>query len=199
MNDTENQQQKLHPLKYKNFFSFFQAKIKATPVGMRLLAISKPFRKYIRITRILRHIRKIVIFVETSAFFIIYATIFIILIPLILLVLLLIYLFSLCRYAKYTRIFARKIVDSNFTVYFWDGNEEMLKDFIAFLKAQHQVNEIVLIAYSDSLCTPLLAVKEENEYIYHISMGYFYSLKKNVLDKNDGKINYITQTNDTRQ
>ena len=50
MNDTENQQQKLHPLKYKNFFSFFQAKIKATPVGMWLLAISKPFGKYCFLT-----------------------------------------------------------------------------------------------------------------------------------------------------
>ena len=138
----------------------------------------------------MRYIRKIVIFVETSAFFIIYATIFIILIPLILLTLLIAYIFSLCRYAKYNKIFAEKIIDSNFTVYFWNGDENIMNEYISSSESQLQENEIILIAHSDSIGTPLLAVKEENEYIYHISMGYFYSLKKHVLDKNCNKVTY---------
>ncbi len=190
MNDTENKQQ-IHPLNYKNLFSFLKAKFKATQAGKRFGAVSRHLKKYLIITRILRYIRKIVIFVETSAFFIIYATVFIILIPLILFLLLITYIFSLCRYAKYNKIFAEKIIGSKFTVYFWNGDEEILKEYISTLESQPQGNEIILIAHSGSIGTPLLAVKEKSKYIYHISMGYFYSLKKHVLDKNKGKTTYI--------
>ncbi len=190
MKNTEKTQTNINPLEYRSVFAYFKAKFKITPAGKRFDAISHHLKKYLIITRILRYIRKIVLFIETSAFFIIYATVFIILIPLILLTLLIAYIFSLCRYAKYNKIFAEKIIDSNFTVYFWNGDENIMNEYISSSESQLQENEIILIAHSDSIGTPLLAVKEENEYIYHISMGYFYSLKKHVLDKNCNKITY---------
>ncbi len=190
MKNTEKAQANIDPLEYRSIFAYFKAKFKITPAGKRFDAVTRHFKKYLIITRVLRYIRKIVVFIETSAFFIIYATIFIILIPLILLLMLIAYIFSLCRYAKYNKIFTEKIIDSKFTVYFWNGDEEILKEYISSSESPLQENEIILIAHSGSIGTPLLAVKEKSENIYHISMGYFYSLKKHVLDKNPNKVTY---------
>ncbi len=179
------------PLKHKNFYSYFVSRLKETPAGMRIQKTAKHFKKYILITKFLRYTWNILMFIQTSAFYIIYATILIVLIPVILMILAVLFLFSLFRYKKYNKFFEKKFLSSTCRVYFWNGNDVSLKYLISNIKAHPKENEITIIAYSGSFGHPLLAVNEETESVYHISMGYFYSLKKHVLDKNHENIIYI--------
>ncbi len=192
--ENEVQNNTVNPTQFKSFFSYLKARFKNTPVGMRYQAFMKHMKKYFVIAKVFKWIRRIITFVQASAFVIIYATFIIILIPILLCFILFYLVYSLFRFKKYNKLFSSMLKTKELSVHFLGKHDDEFIDNDTVLDLPP--NETVhLIAYNSSIISPLSAVKSLGNNTYRISMSYYYSLKRRVLDKADeetkSKINYF--------
>ena len=174
-----------NPLRYKSYIAYLKVYGKNTPFISKIYYIFKFFRKYILVGRIFRYAKIIFLWLETGTFFLLYATVFIILLPLIILILLVLFLYTLNVHRKANRFFLEKIQYTKFNVIFLD-DEKNIKP------CDYTSHNCIKIFVIQSPFTQLhSAVKRYDDDSYIISLYYFYSLKRKVLDKHSKNVTYL--------
>lgn len=173
-----------NPLKYKSYISYLRVYGKQTPFISKLYDIFKFLRKYILVGRIFRYAKIIFLWLETGTFFLLYATIIVILLPLFILILLGLFLFTLNVHRKANRFFLKKIQTTEFDIIFLDDEKNIKPcDYNSY-------NCIKLYVIKSPFTQLHSAVKQYDNNSYIISLFYFYSLKRKVLDKHSKNVNY---------
>lgn len=173
-----------NPLKYKSYIAYLRVYGKKTPFISKLYDIFKFLRKYLLVGRIFRYAKIVFLWLETGTFFLLYATVFIILLPLIILILLGLFLYTLNVHRKYNKIFSLKIKHTKFNVIFFDDEKNINP-------LDYPSNNCIKIFVIKSPFTQLhSAVKRYDKDSYIISLYYFYSLKRKVLDKYPNNVTY---------
>ena len=175
-----------NPLKYKSYIAYVKHYGKHTPFIAKIYYIFKFFRKYILVGKIFRYAKIIFLWLETGTFFLLFATVFIILLPIIILILLGLYLYTLSIHRKYNKIFAIKIQDTLFEVTFLDNEKSIENNY------KTTSNTLKIIVIKSPFTQLHSAVKKAADNTYIISLYYFYSLKRKVLDKHPNNVTYLS-------
>ena len=173
-----------HPLMYKNFFGYISAHIKHISITTGIREIYMFLKKYLFLGRIIRIIRFVFIWLQTSAYFIFFSLFFFTLIPVFILALSILYLFSVCRHKKHNRYFHSLIDNNCFVINFISSYEEYIHD-------ERNQNNLYIYVLKRPLGMLPYAVKKIDSNNYFISLSYFYCLKKHILDKNKEKTIYL--------
>lgn len=171
------------PLQYKGYLQYLTSHLNYLSVKLGIRGIYIFLKKYLFLGKIIKFVRFIFIWVQTSTYLIFFSAFFLFLIPLFILVFLILFLFSVCRHKRSNRLFAHLIKDHNFLIYFSDIPQNMAKEsdgkntvFITVVK-----NPVAMLPY---------AIKKHDGDHYIISLSYFYDLKKHILDTNTEKVKY---------
>ena len=189
MKNINNEQIKktdINPLNYKSFFSYLWAHISSLPAALRFKGIYNFLKKYFFIGRIFKYTRIIINILQTSTYILVYLTVLLIAIPIVLLSILFITLFSVFRHKKHNNFFKSEFVDNDFDVIF-------LTDEDKFDSQKINDNNIKIYVIKNPTAMLPTAVKEVDENTFFVSTGYFYSLKKSVLDKTKNKVHYLKE------
>ena len=173
---------KNNPLKYKNYFSYLYAGAKKTTVVHKVKSIYSFIRKYILVGRIFRYLRIFFIWIQTGAYFLIFSTALFILIPLIAISILGFFLYTISMHKKYNNYFS-KIINNKTVCISFKQNENLISE-----KCSNA--DIVLYVITDPFTQLTECVRKIDSSTFYISMSYFYSMKKHILDKNQTKVVY---------
>lgn len=179
------------PLDYKNFFSYLKARFDSAPAGKRITETFKHFKKYFFISKILRYIRIVFIWIQTGAYLIVSATFLIILIPIIIILILMFFLQAVMRYGLLNRKFRSLLKGKNVYVCFDNDDEAESKDIKEKAINEADLGGFVFIVSETAFSLPFSSVKKLSENMYTVSMDYFYSLKKYVFEKNCVTVTYL--------
>ncbi len=172
---------KNNPLKYKNYFSYLYANAKKTTIAHKIKSIYNFLRKYILVGRIFRFLRIFFIWIQTGAYFLIFSTALFIFIPLIVISVLGFLLYTADVHKKYNKYFSKLTKNKSVCISFKE-NENTITD--KCLKS-----DIVIYVITDPFTQLTECVKSVAPNTFYISMSYFYSMKKHILDKN--KVNVV--------
>lgn len=175
-----------NPLKYKSYIAYVKHYGKHTPFFAKIYYIFKFFKKYILVGRIFRYAKIIFLWLETGTFFLLYATAFIILLPLIILLIWGLFLYTLTVHRKFNKLFTNKIQYTKFDIYFLDDEENIdQQDYL-------NQNNMKIFVIKSPFTQLHSAVKKAADNTYIISLYYFYSLKRKVLDKHPNNVTYLS-------
>ena len=175
-----------NPLKHRSYISYLRFYGKNTPFISKIYFIFKFFQKYILVGRIFRYARIIFLWLETGTFFLLYATAFIVLLPIIIFILLGLFLYTLETHRKYNKIFSSKIKNTRFRIRFTEDEKNI------DIQKYHSEAVINITVIKSPFTQLHSAVKRYANNTYIISLYYFYSLKRTVLDKNADNVEYIS-------
>lgn len=179
---------KNNPLNHKNYFSYLYSNAKHTSLGQSAKNIYKFLKKYILVGRIYRYARLLFIWIQTGAYFLLISTALIILIPVIVLSVLVFILYTLHMHKKYNKVFADLISNNTVCIIFKNSESEVQN---ACPDAS-----IHIFVIRDPFTGLTDCVNIINSTTYIISMSYFYSLKKHVLEKTHARIDYLYNEED---
>ena len=96
------------------------------------------------------------------------------------------FLYTLSIHKKYNKTFETKIQNTEFDIYFTDDEKNIDLNIINNSKS------LKIIVIKSPFTNLHSAVKKHKDDSYIISLYYFYSLKRKVLDKHPSKVNYQT-------
>ncbi len=172
-NKTEN-----NLLKHKSYFSYLYFYISKFPLSARFKEIYIFLRKFFLISRIFRYTRYILLFIQTGANFLLFASFFLFLFPIIILLIAFIFIYTTLKFSKYNKTFSKLIKQYKFIIYF---SNEYIGDDIIFEISQNK-NIIIIVEDNPTKLLPSF-IKKMADNTFLISTCYFYSLKKHVLSK----------------
>lgn len=179
---------KSNPLNHKNYFSYLYSNAKHTPLVQSVKNIYKFLSKYILVGRIYRYARLLFIWIQTGAYFLLISTALIILIPIIVVSVLLFLLYTLHKHRKYNKVFT-DLISNNKVCIIFKNNESEIQNACPDTSIHIFVIKDPFTGLTD--CVNIIDSKT-----YMISMSYFYSLKKHVLERVSAKINYLNNEED---
>ena len=174
-------QKHIHPLKFKNYFSYLYSNLTHTPLGQSIKNIYLFFRRYVLVGRIFRITRLLFIYTQTCAYILFLSTFLLILMPVLFCVLLVFILNNISLYRKYNKFFSAHFRNQSIVVTFSDnaaavaGNDSAVK-----------INVSDKVFFKNLKCA--IKTKDKN---YDVTLPYFYSLKRNVLNTHTEKVTYI--------
>lgn len=173
---------KTTPLKYNSYLSYLYANARKISLGHKLKAIYSFLKKYILVGRIFQYIRFFFIWIQTGAYFLIFSTALLILIPIIAISVLGFYLYTISIHNKYNKLFS-KIIKSKKVCICFKENE--------YTATENCSNADIFIFVITNPFTQFTdCVKKINSTTFYISLSYFYSMKKHILDKNKTNVVY---------
>lgn len=173
---------KNNPLKYKNYFSYLYANAKKTTIAHKIKNIYSFLKKYILVGRIFKYFQIFFVWVQTGAYFLIFSTALFILIPLIAISVLGFFIYTVAVHRKFNKFFSKLTKNKSVCIYFKE-NENIITDKCS--KA-----DIIIYVITDPFTQLTECVKTIDSNTFYISMSYFYSMKKHILDKNKTNIVY---------
>ena len=176
MNEVNN------PLKFKNYISYLYANAKKTTAAHKIKSVYNFLKKYILVGRIFKYLRIFFIWIQTGAYFFIFSTALFILIPLIAISLLGFFIYTLAMHKRYNNYFSKLIKNKSVCISF-KQNENLISE-----KCSNA--DIVLYVITDPFTQLTECVRKIDSCTFYISMIYFYSIKKHILDKNKTKVVY---------
>ncbi len=177
MNRTTND-----PLKYKNYIAYLYANAKNTTAVHKIKSVYKFLRKYILVGKIFRYIRIIFIWIQTGAYFLLISTAIFILLPLVLVSVLGFCIYTMVMHKKNNKYFSSLIKKNKVCIIFKE-NENEITDICA-------TSDIHIFVITSPFTQLTECVKMIDKQTFCISMSYFYSLKKHILDKNKSNVIY---------
>lgn len=175
----------INPLNHNSYFSYLKEQAKYTPIAQRISGIYKFLKKYILVGRIFRYARIIYLWIQTGAFFILYATSVIFILPIILIASLTFLIYSFYSHRKNNKYFLKIIKNNIFYIIFLEDEEELNK------KYGITENGIAIYVIKNPFSQLTTAVKKQRKNVYLISMSYFYCLKKHILEKHNDNVRYM--------
>lgn len=173
---------KNNPLKYKNYFSYLYANAKKTTIAHKIKNVYSFLKKYILVGRIFRYLRIFFLWIQTGAYFLIFSTALLILIPLIVISVLGFLLYTIAIHKKYNNYFSKLFINKSLCISFKE-NENTITEKCS--KA-----DIIIFVITDPFTNLTDCVKVIDSNTFYISMSYFYSMKKHILDKNKTNVVY---------
>ncbi len=173
---------KTNPLKYKNYLSYLYANAKKTTLAHKIKSIYSFLKKYILVGRIFRYLRIFFVWIQTGAYFLIFSTALFILIPLLSISVLVFFLYSSALHKKYNKYFLRLTKNKNVCISFSE-NENTIPE-------KCSSEDIYIYVITNPFTQLTECVRKINSNTFYISMSYFYSMKKHILDKNKTNVVY---------
>ncbi len=186
MKNTKNHYSEL--LNHKSFFSYLVNHLSKLPFITRFKEIYMFLRKYIFIGRILKITKSIIIFLQAGTFFILFASVMLVIIPPVFVVLLVIFFIRHNKYRIYNKEFGKLIKHYKFSIVFIDDDEFSVKTFPVCSKE----SVTLFVSENPAFIVPK-TIKKIDTRCFLISTGYFFSLKKHIIDKNESKIIYVNE------
>lgn len=174
-------QKTVHPLRFKNYFSYLYTSLKYTPIGQTAKSIYRFFGRYILVGRIFKIARAVFIYAETCAYILFLSTLFLILVPVLICILLVFILKNILLYRRCNKYFSRIIGNQNVIVFFSCDNNTV----------QHDDTAVTLNVSSRAFFKSLGCAKRKNTKAFTITLPYFYSLKRRVLNKKGVDVTYV--------
>ena len=174
---------KISPLKHNGFFSFLIEYFKNLSFGKKVYEIFTFFKKYFFLGRIIKYVRLFIIWLETSAFVVFFASALIFLLPILSVLILLIFFISCVRHRKHNSLFSDLIASNDFYISF---SPTLPKTPIE----NERENKITMVVITTPTALLPRAVKKISNSCYLISISYYYCLRKHILVKNIDKIKY---------
>lgn len=171
------------PLQYKGYLQYLASHLNYLSVKLGIRGIYLFLKKYLFLGKIIKIVRFIFIWVQTSTYLIFFSAFFLFLIPIFILVFLILFLFSVCRHKKLNRMFARLITDHNISVSFSDTTKSNEEEY-------QRENTVFITVVKNPIALLPHAIKKQDKNNYLVSLSYFYDLKKHILDTNSEKVKY---------
>ncbi len=173
---------KTNPLKYKNYFSYLYANAKKTSIAHKIKDIYSFLKKYILVGRIFRYLRIFFIWIQTGAYFLIFSTALFILIPIVAISVLGFFLYVLTAHKKYNMYFLKLLKNRSVCISFKENENNLLENC--------SNADIFIFVITDPFTQLTECVRKIDSNTFYISMSYFYSMKKHILDKNKTNVVY---------
>lgn len=172
-----------NPLKHKNYFSYLYANAKKTTIAHKIKGVYNFLKKYILVGRIFRYLRIFFVWIQTGAYFLIFSTALFVLIPLIVISVLGFSLYTAYVHRKYNKLFQKITNNKSICISFCENENSPFEKCL---------NADIFIFVITSPFTQLTeCVREVNSNTFYISLSYFYSMKKHILDKNKSNVIYV--------
>ena len=171
-----------NPLKYKNYFSYLFSNAKHTSLAQRIRHVYSFLRKYILAGRIFRYIRIIFFWLQTGTYFLLVSTVLLFLIPVILLSVLSFCVYRNIMHKRYNSYFLKVLKNHSVCIIFNETEKDITNRCNnCFIKFYVVTNPF----------TPFKnCVKMIDRDTFLISMSYFFSLRKHVLEKTKTEVFY---------
>ena len=173
-------------LKHNSFYSYLKKHLSKLPLVSRFKEIYVFLRKYLIIGRILRITKSIILFLQASTVLIIFATVILIVLPLVVMVLLVIFFTRLRQYKFYNKQFGKLIKKFKFCVVFIDDDE-----FSANSPSLCSEEYVTLFVSENPMFLIPKIIKRLDKNCFFLCTGYFYSLKKHIINKHQSQVFYI--------
>ena len=173
---------KLDVNKHSGYFSFLFAYIASKPFSARIKEIYRYFRKYFLLGRIFRIFIIAYNFIKAGAYFFIIASVFVVLLPLFLILIVISASFTKNKEIKLNRYFCKLSKNRKISLYFFDTPNDL--DLISGYDILIAVNK------NPTSFVPFLARRIDNNF-YIISLRYYYSLKKHIINKRGCNVEVI--------
>ena len=164
------------PLKYKNYISYLYYSAANTTLAHKIKGIYKFLHKYILAGRIFRYTRIIFTWVSAGTYFLVILSSLVIIIPLIISSLLIFVIYTSYMHSKHNKFFKRLLVGNSVCIIFKETEDNVGNDCG---DCEFKIYVIKNPFTKFSTCAEKLQDK-----VFIISMSYFYSLKRKILDKN---------------